>query len=107
MRKMRKWMRAAILISGAMLATSCQGLIDAVIGVEDNPVAETPKKDVTDYSLATSWHKIPEITKEFDTFYIPATNYDGYEQGDPDYAPLDDAGFIAGVTDEYGAHATA
>ena len=104
---MRKWMRAAILISGAMLATSCQGLIDAVIGVEDNPVAETPKKDVTDYSLATSWHKIPEITKEFDTFYIPATNYDGYEQGDPDYAPLDDAGFIAGVTDEYGAHATA
>ncbi len=43
MRQLKKWMFAAILICGTVMSlTSCQGFVDAVIGVEDNPVS-TPE----------------------------------------------------------------
>jgi len=95
-------MLAAILICGATtMFTSCSDKID-------NPVQVNPEETVTtDYSQKSSWHHIPDITKEFDTFYIPATNYDGYEKGDPNFAPIDNAGFLAGVKDEFEAHASA
>ena len=32
-------------------------------------------KNATDYSKKESWYKIPEITKEVDTFYVYATEY--------------------------------
>ena len=39
MRKLKKWMLAAILFCGPVMVTSCQGFIDAVLGTEDKPVA--------------------------------------------------------------------
>lgn len=51
---------------------------------EDNNMRET-----IDYSQKANWYKIPEITKEFDTFYIYSTMYFGGGEDDPDYATLD------------------
>jgi len=100
MRK-KKWMLAAILICGATtVLNSCKDKDD-----DPAPVNPVDSKE-TDYSQKSSWHQIPEITKEFDTFYIPATNYDGYEDGDPTFVPIDNAEFVAGVTDENEAHAS-
>lgn len=96
---MKNWMLASILICGAAaVLTSCK---------DEDPASVTPvETKVTDYSQKSSWHQIPEITKEFDTFYIPATNYDGYENGDPTFVPIDNKEFVAGVTDENEAHAS-
>lgn len=42
--KLKKWMLAAILTCGTVMSlTSCSGFIDAVLGTEDNPSAETTK----------------------------------------------------------------
>ncbi len=54
-----------------------------------------------DYSQKTSWYKVPEITKEVDTFYIYSTVYFGANEGDPDYATLDNAEMLAGLEVEY------
>lgn len=61
----------------------------------------------TDYSVKTNWCKIPQAAKDVDTFYIPATNYDGEEAGAPDFAPIDNKEMLAGIADEYQAHASA
>jgi hypothetical protein len=74
-------MLAATLVCGATVGlTSC-------VSNNDNPVE--PAKNVTDYSQKSSWYKIPEITKEFDTFYIYSTMFMGANEGDADYATLD------------------
>ena len=54
-----------------------------------------------DYSQKTSWYKIPEITKDVDTFYIYSTVYFGANEGDPDYATLDNAEMLAGMEVEH------
>ena len=66
-------------------------------------------KNATDYSKKESWYKIPEITKDVDTFYVYATEYimGSLEEGAPDYATLDNAEMLQGVAAEYMAHATA
>ena len=43
-----------------------------------------------DYSNKANWYQIPEITKEFDTFFIYPTEYIGSNEGDPDFADEDD-----------------
>ena len=101
MRRSKKFMSAAILISGTMMGTSCQGLIDAVLGTEDKPVTETPKADAPDYSQKSCWYKMPEITKEFDTFYIYSTIYFAGNESDPDYATLDNKEMLAGINVEH------
>ncbi len=104
MRKMKMWMLAAILICGATtVLTSCKEKEKEEPATDGSSSVPT----ATDYSQKSNWHHIPDITKEFDTFYIPATNYDGYEDGDPTFAPVDNAEFVAGVTDEFKAHASA
>ena len=62
-----------------------------------------------DYSQNTSWCRIPEITKEVDTFYIFATDYimSSFEEGAPDYATLDNPEFLEGSKLEFRDHATA
>ena len=102
---MKLRMLAAILISGATaVLSSCTDKID-------NPAPVTPEDPTaaTDYSQQSSWYQIPEITKAFDTFYIPATNYilSSYEDGAPDFAAIDNDEMIAGVKDEYEGHASA
>ena len=66
-------------------------------------------KNATDYSKKESWYKIPEITKDVDTFYVYATEYimGSLEEGAPDYATLDNEEMLQGVAAEYMAHATA
>ena len=65
-------------------------------------------KETTDYSRKASWYKIPEITKDVDTFYIYATEYimGSLEEGAPDYATLDNEEMLQGVVIEYNAHAS-
>ena len=62
-----------------------------------------------DYSRKDCWHHIPEITKDVDTFYIFATDYimSSFEEGAPDYAPLDNPELLLGAKIEYRDHATA
>jgi hypothetical protein len=62
-----------------------------------------------DYSKKSSWCKIPEITRDVDTFYIYATNYifSSLEEGAPEYASLDTTEMVEGVKGEYLMHAAA
>ena len=57
-------MLAAILICGTTTAlNSC--------GNKDNSApAESKDAGAPDYSKKTCWYQIPEITKQFDTFFI-------------------------------------
>ena len=56
-----------------------------------------------DYSQKTNWYKIPEITRDVDTFYIYATEYivSSLEEGAPDYATLDNPEMLTGVENEH------
>ena len=60
-----------------------------------------------DYSQKTSWYKIPEITRDVDTFYIYSTVYMGANEGDPDYATLDNAEMLAGLEIEHAIKSSA
>lgn len=52
-----------------------------------------------DYSKAECWYRIPEITKEVDTFFIYPTKYAATNEGDPDYATLDNEEMRKGVVE--------
>ena len=62
----------------------------------------------TDYSRKEYWYKIPEITKDVDTFYIFATEYiaSSFEEGASDYAEFGNPDIMAGAPVEYKAHAS-
>ena len=92
---MKKWMFATILICGtAMVLNSCNS--------DDNPVPEDSKDaGAPDYSQKSCWYNIPEITKEFDTFFIYPTEYMGSNEGDPDYASLDNPDMVAGAKNDH------
>lgn len=61
----------------------------------------------TDYSKTSSWCQIPAITKEVDTFYIIATEYMGFNAGDPDYATMDNAEMVESAPIQYAMNASA
>ena len=54
-----------------------------------------------DYSKKASWYRLPEITKDVDTFYIYSTMYMSANEGDPDYATLDNAEVLEGIGIEH------
>jgi len=62
-----------------------------------------------DYSRASSWFRIPEITRGADTLYIYATEYirTSFKEGAPDFATLDNEEMLEGVMAEYTLHASA
>ena len=95
---MKKWMLAAILICGTTtVLTSCGDK-------DDNPIPSNPEEtEVTDYSQTASWFQIPVITKAYDTFYIPATEFisSSYDEGAPDFATLDNPEMLEGIAGEY------
>lgn len=66
------------------------------------------KMNPLDYSQKDNWYKIPEITKEVDTFYVYATEYilGSLVEGAPEYASLDNEEMRQGVVAEYIGHAT-
>ena len=91
-------MLAAILICGTTtVLTSCGDK-------DDNPIPSNPEEtEVTDYSRTASWFQIPVITKAYDTFYIPATEFisSSYDEGAPDFATLDNPEMLEGIAGEY------
>ena len=81
---------------------------DNAIVLIGNQEIEDAMTGAPDYSKKECWYKIPEITKDVDTFYIYATEYivSSLEEGAPDYATLDNPEMLAGVENEHMAHAT-
>ncbi len=74
----------------------------AVFGLMSCAMAETGSAGnapdyAPDYSKAACWAQIPEITREVDTFFVYPTEYMAANEGDPDYAPLDNPEMIEGV----------
>ena len=96
MSKIKNGMLAAILVCGTTTGlTSCTDK-------NDNPTPVNPEDaGAPDYSKKACWYKMPEITKEFDTFYIYSTIYFGANEGDPDYATLDNAEMLDGIKIEH------
>ena len=104
MRNLKNWMLAAILICGTSVFTACTS------DNGDNPAPVDPEeKDAIDYSQKSNWLQIPEITKEFDTFYILATEYvvSSYDEGASPYAAIDNPEMRQKAPFEYDAHASA
>ena len=64
---MKKRLMALFVV--AMILT----MIPSTLAFADETVAPVP--DAPDYSKAECWYQIPEITRDVDTFYIPATEY--------------------------------
>ena len=60
-----------------------------------------------DYSQKANWYKLPEITRDVDTFYIYSTVYFAANEGDPDYATLDNAEMLAGIEVEHAIKSSA
>ena len=96
MKTMKKMMLAATLVCGTTTAlTSCSDK-------NDNPTPATPEQSgAPDYSKKACWYKLPEITKQFDTFYIYSTIYFAGNEGDPDYATLDNREMLDGIPVEH------
>ena len=71
----------ALVISSIMVLslTLCGGAWSATQNTDKSP----------DYSQPEDWCNFPEITKDVDTFFIYPTEYMGFNEGDPDYAALD------------------
>ena len=61
-----------------------------------------------DYSKMEHWYQFPKITRDVDTFYIPATEYvvSSFEDGAPDYAEIGNAEVMTNAPIEYDAHAS-
>ncbi len=57
--------------------------------------------DFVNYSQKANWYRIPEITKDVDTFYIYSTIYVGANEGEPEYAPLDNKEVLEGIEIEH------
>lgn len=75
--------------------------------VSTDVLAETGNPGTApDYSQAECWYQIPEITKDVDTFFIYPTEYMGGNEGDPDFAPLDNPEMVEGVNTNYGSMAS-
>ena len=60
-----------------------------------------------DYSQKDAWCRLPEITKDVDTFFIYPTEYMGFGEGDPDYATIDNAEMRQGANADYVIQASA
>lgn len=88
-----------IILTSAMIAMMAFGLTGCA-------GANTEK--APDYSRASGWYRIPEITRDVDTFYIYSTSYfeSSFKPGAPDHAPLDNPEMLEGVRDEYMTNAS-
>lgn len=73
----------------------------SLVGCGQNKVEKTP-----DYSQKSNWYQIPEITKDVDTFYILATEYMGFCEGDPNYAAMDEPEMVESAPVQYAMNAS-
>ncbi len=95
-------MNAAILICGTTT------MLSSCVSESDNPASVDPASVPTDYSNKEHWLSLPEITKDVDAFYIYSTSYieSSFEEGAPDYAPLDNPEMIMRALGEYETNAS-
>jgi hypothetical protein len=101
MRNLKKWMLAAIFICGTTTVfTSCSSN-------DDNPAGPETTK-ATDYSQEANWLSFPKITKDVDAFYIYSTSYieSSFEEGAPNFAPLNNPEMIIRALGEYETNAS-
>ena len=87
---MKKLFSALAMI--AITVFSLAGCSDKSAGTDKASTGDTP-----DYSKTSCWYKIPAITKDVDTFFVYPTEYLGMNEGDPDYAALDNQEMLDGV----------
>ena len=93
------------LIIALVLAVICVAVFVSTRTTSDDLPAA--KGTATDYSDASHWYQIPEITKDADTFYLYPTLYDGTNEDDEDYAAIDNADMLAAVGPVYQGQASA
>ncbi len=92
----------AILVSGLSLS-SCVDASEGNDRVETTAATSTVGTTIAntgktpDYSQASCWYKVPEVTKDVDTFFVYPTEYLGINEGEPDFAPLDNPEMREGV----------
>ena len=95
-------MNAAILICGTTT------MLSSCASESDNPAPVDPASVATDYSDEEHWLALPEITKDVDAFYIYSTSYieSSFEEGAPNFAPLDNPEMIMRALGEYETNAS-
>ena len=95
-------MNAAILICGTTT------MLSSCVSESDNPASVDPASVPTDYSNKEHWLSLPEITKDVDAFYIYSTSYieSSFEEGAPNFAPLDNPEMIMRALGEYETNAS-
>ncbi len=71
-------------------------LLDVLALLPSNPQSDKAGA-APDYSKGECWYQIPKITKGVDTFFVYPTEYMAANEGDPDYAPLDNPEMLEGV----------
>ena len=85
----------ALLMIGVIAAsiTAC-GCQSSSTTTDNSTTGSTNNSNVAaapDYSKNECWCQVPEISKDVDTFFVYPTVYSGKNEGDPDYASLDNA----------------
>ena len=73
----------------------------------NNNLTQANSGTAPDYSKKSCWFKFPDITKDVDTFYIYSTVYMAANEGDADYATLDNAEMLEGVKFEHAIKSSA
>ncbi|MBQ3425844.1 MAG: DUF3089 domain-containing protein [Clostridia bacterium] len=93
------------LTLGAAICLSLAGCGAPKTNESAQPTAEAAAAEsageAPDYSKNNCWYQIPEITKDVDTIYIYSTVYMGFNEGDSDYATINNPEMIKGVLGEY------
>ena len=82
-----------------MLLTGCGSKAD-----NSGSAGETESITPTDYSDEAHWYRIPEATKEVDTFFIYPTIFDDEDGGD--YAAIDEKQMLDTIDDVYKGQAS-
>ena len=87
--------------------TGCGGTEESKTSAPAAKVDVADAGDAPDYSKKDAWCHISDITKDVDTFFIYPTEYMGFEEGAPPYAPLDNAEMLEGAKGDYIVQASA
>ena len=100
---MRKYIIGIVIVLVLLL-----GGIAMVVIKNETKEKKPIKSNGVDYSKKENWFKIPEITKDVDTFYVCATEYilGSLQEGAPEFADLDNEEMRQGFEMEYLGHAT-
>lgn len=106
MKKYEKAIKAAIACLFAVLVII--GMVQATKGsMQSTGDLQEDEDTATDYSDESHWYQIPEITKDVDAFYFYPTLYNGTDEGDEDYAAIDNEDMLAAVGPVYQGQASA